>query len=778
MPADRRPARPVRTRTMAASARGEVEAAAQQRLNRAPAWLAAVAIAAAPITSGGFSTPPAGSITAPSDLISWLGVTGLAIPVVLLSAAALLALYRQWRCNAPGRAAPALALSVALLVAWAALSLVRDRALYLGLNGLMLLIAAAAAGGLFAEASKPASGLQLLTLAPVAGATAEAILGIQEYLLAWNPAGRAHDPTHRVFGTFINPDFLAGYLILVLPLSLACFAASRERNSRLLLGFGIVLQSGCLLLTGSRAGLAALLAGLAAWLALCIWSGVWRCCRRRIAVAVGLLLLGAIAASAPTRSRLANEPLSADVGAAKAATGVSGKQAAAETATSHSLLFREYTWQGTVRMILANPLLGAGLGGFAISYPRYGVTAYTAHAHNSLLQWTSETGVPGALFLLLVLAAVAAFAVHALREHRQRHAAESEPAEPACKTLFDRWDLIACGVLAGGAASTLKTFVDSDWYVGATCLTFGAFLGLLISQSRLLAPEAGAPARPARVWMLVGAAAALLFALCRGIQTFAAQSYESAGASALAAQRPEPAVEAFSSAAAWMPYDPQPRLELGAIYGAEQDYAGEERQLRAALSDADIAQCWYRMGEYYEQQGRVEDAVNAFQRARALEPTNVQNLRHLGDALARAGKPDEAAASYRQITTLERGPYGTVRAVGNEVVETEFAWAHAGLANLAAARGDWAEAARQDSLAGAVLNDYWMRRNDSAYAGLAPARRSALAALYDSVLKQRLDALRKAGAPADQIQQVDARRKQLETDIQADQAARAGASAG
>ena len=37
---------------------------------------------------------------------------------------------------------------------------------------------------------------------------------------------------------------------------------------------------------------------------------------------------------------------------------------------------------------------------FEIAYPRYAVVASTAHAHNSLLQWTSEMGLPGALLLI------------------------------------------------------------------------------------------------------------------------------------------------------------------------------------------------------------------------------------------------------------------------------------------------------------------------------------------------------------------------------------------
>ena len=65
-------------------------------------------------------------------------------------------------------------------------------------------------------------------------------------------------------------------------------------------------------------------------------------------------------------------------------------------------------------MARANLLTGTGIGSYETAYPRYATTAFTAHAHNSFLQWTAETGLPGAILLLTVLASASAFAAYTL----------------------------------------------------------------------------------------------------------------------------------------------------------------------------------------------------------------------------------------------------------------------------------------------------------------------------------------------------------------------------
>lgn len=72
---------------------------------------------------------------------------------------------------------------------------------------------------------------------------------------------------------------------------------------------------------------------------------------------------------------------------------------------------RIYFWEGTMHMIRSAPLVGRGLGSFFIYYPYHKATWYrhgfdvdaTRHAHNELLEITSDLGVIGLLLFLVVL---------------------------------------------------------------------------------------------------------------------------------------------------------------------------------------------------------------------------------------------------------------------------------------------------------------------------------------------------------------------------------------
>jgi len=95
----------------------------------------------------------------------------------------------------------------------------------------------------------------------LAGGVLAAGWGLNEYVRTTAVSGQT---TWRIYGPFFNPNLLAGYLLLALPVAAAGAWWSRtQANSadRSLLtiaaGFVIVLMSAALLLTGSKGGLLA-----------------------------------------------------------------------------------------------------------------------------------------------------------------------------------------------------------------------------------------------------------------------------------------------------------------------------------------------------------------------------------------------------------------------------------------------------------------------------------------------------------------------------------------
>jgi len=196
--------------------------------------------------------------------------------------------------------------------------------------------------------------------------------------------------SNRVYGNFVLPNSLAGYLGLVLPLSVAmCAAAVRERGSRrwpvlIALGGTVALSLWCLVLTGSKGGAAAAAAGMAVFFAAKRWSGVRRRPGAAMAAAVaagalGILLVTAMPESTP------------GLGGAKLSMSV-----------------RVNYWRAAGGMMRDHPL-GVGPGGFGDSYTRYKVPGgwEARHPHNIYLNWGAELGILGLAALIVLLAALA-----------------------------------------------------------------------------------------------------------------------------------------------------------------------------------------------------------------------------------------------------------------------------------------------------------------------------------------------------------------------------------
>jgi O-antigen ligase/tetratricopeptide (TPR) repeat protein len=755
------------------------------RLDWISLGLLAAALILAPLLAATFSTPP--DISSLDGVLGSFQNIGISLVVLLIAGAASVAIWREWRRPVAIGAAPGLAGSGVLLGVWALLSLVRTPALYLSLNALMVLGATLAAGALVARLCRDPRAAAVLVMSVVTAGTLVAALGINEYLTQWKQG----DPFHRTSAGFINPDFAAGFLLLTLPLTLAVFVAVDSKKAErgivgLAMGFLIVLQSACLLLTGSRTALAAAAAGVLAWGLLCAWTGAVRGRGRRIGLAVALFICGALIASAPTRSRLAAPPTPAHAKEQQAKNPTP-----APATQSESGLFRRYTWEGTIKMIQANPLLGAGLGSYTVTYPRYSIVAFTVHAHNSLLQWTAETGLPGALLLMAVFAAATAFAFNVLRIRRALIAEQAGQPEEGARpdgsmggslagALFAEPVLLIAGLLAALVASALKTFMDSDWYIVPTALCLAATLGLLVGLARNAAPLASQMPRPLSRELLVGGALVVLFLLWRGGMTYASRLDMARGMDGLAAHDPQASLNAFRDAMAADPYDIEPRLNLAQVYGVLQDADNERATLENAARVAPVAKVYYRLGQFDTALGQTDRAIADFEQATVKEPKNLQSLRRLAEAQEKANDPDAADRTYRTMTDLETTPFGTVRAMADEKIETDFAYAHAGLARNAARKKQWAEAAAQYGRAVEIMRLYWQRRNWLNYKAMAqinPANRTALAALYHEALAGEIEALQQQPGNTATITTLETEMKQMEADTQQDQAAQEASNA-
>lgn len=162
-------------------------------------------------------------------------------------------------------------------------------------------------------------------------------------------------------------------------------------------------------------------------------------------------------------------------------------------------------------------------------------------------------------------------------------------------------------------------------------------------------------------------------------------------------------------------------------------------------------------------------ALNAFLHSREQDPHSLQTLRELAETYALLGKTNDSIDVYRDMAALEATPLGTIRAMP-EVIESEFAYAHARLAAALSGQRNLPEALAEYRKANALLGTYWTNRNNELYHAQGEQSEEKLRrlnTLYDAVLNQLQEALKaQGGANAAEIAQVQSEQAQFHQQAQ------------
>ncbi len=568
------------------------------------------------------------------------------------------------------------------------------------LHGWATLAAYGAAFALARRVARDRAALYGLALAAVLASGYVAEQGVLEDL----PFLLKHQTTWRVFSTS-TPDYLAGYLVMLLPVTLALFlqvpgmraVMPLARNAATaLLGLMLLLQLATLVATGSRFALVSLAVALVVF-----ETALWRARRHgqtldrttrglRVALGVGLLL-AALVFARPVFLRLTNPD-------------------------PNSGAFRAWTWKGAVHMAAANPVLGTGIGTWEEQYPRYALTGFTRAAHQSYLQLADECGVPALLALLATLGLLGSSLVRGLviapaeaptpepvpvpqgrGPKRQAPAVAAAPATTDALPADHR--LLLCGLLAALAGGVVQNLSDSDWYVFFLGFTFWALAGL---AAGIVAPAAaegkdGKPARP--LLFASGLVAAALAALAA---TQAVGAMYAGRALEMAAADPQGAAGIYDAARAWDP--------LNARYASDEGYkiffarlgrlTEAEASARAAVALAPDSVNYRRLGKILQQFGRQAEAQAAYEAGLRADPNSLDLLLDM----AQLSPPPASLGYYRRLSDLEMTPVGTVRALG-EYTETKFAYGDTVMGDEAA-KTDPARAAGYYARAAHVLEQY------------------------------------------------------------------------
>jgi putative inorganic carbon (HCO3(-)) transporter len=522
-------------------------------------------------------------------------------------------------------------------------------------------------------ANQPASPWRRrLYLAALIGAAAvTSWLGTREYVIE-RVLGR--NPSYRIFGTFFNPNELAGFLELVIPLAVAGFLWSRSAAPRIITGFAALLTVIALLLTGSRGGWMSFAAGMFVFALLA--GAAFRRTRLALltgAVVIALVLLVGLAVT-PLRLRL--------LGAGERSSN----------------MFRYLTWRGTGTMAAAHPLLGVGPDAFEFAYPRYAVGGFTRMAHQNYLQVTAEMGIPGGLAFVWMLAASFWLAGKGFRRLRDRE---------------DRLLCAAC--IAGVLAFCIHSFLDYGWYIGAIALTVFGLFGLPANALGSPAPPApaepaatrkGRRAEPPRVleepalltvrryglrlsaagrWVtLVIAAGIALLAAEHPVRAYLAQNEAQQGRMAENRGNQIVAEQQYRAAVRLAPGSGEYHRQLGRMMGVP---AGVKEIQRAIELEPTNSLNYWLLGKMYEIIGPWDEAAANYQRAIELYPNFLAAYRGLANLEARRHHVETALGLYRRMLEIEQSPYERYKAL-EQRIEPEYAYAHYALGRAALERGD------------------------------------------------------------------------------------------
>lgn len=256
---------------------------------------------------------------------------------------------------------------------------------------------ALAAGGL---AGRHRGVRRLLAVALAVAVGAELLYGLRGWLAGskaiWGVV--VESDSSRLHGTFVNPNHFATYLEIALATSfaLAWWALRRARyeprfESKLLLAGPPLLAwaalFACIAFTGSRAGLAAAVAGTA------VQAGLLAVSRKSLRPA----LLGVLATAAGLALLLT-------IGWRQ------GFERWLTPSSSGGVSGRLAVYGAAVELWQRFPILGTGLGTFREGFPMVqpaGVTGAWWHAHSDWLELLVTAGLAGAVLLVAGLGALA-----------------------------------------------------------------------------------------------------------------------------------------------------------------------------------------------------------------------------------------------------------------------------------------------------------------------------------------------------------------------------------
>ncbi|WP_052045205.1 O-antigen ligase family protein [Caloranaerobacter azorensis] len=277
-----------------------------------------------------------------------------------------------------------------------------------------------------------------------------AIYGLYQYKVgikldrAWVDVSINPDINTRVFSVFGNPNILAEYLIMSIPISIALFWFTKKLFKKLIFLVSSLILIGTLILTFSRGG----------------WLGF----------AFGVLIFVIL-----IEKRLLLSLIPAGVLAIFIMPStVIHRIATIGNLSDSSNAYRIKVWTITLDIIRDNLITGVGFGyiPFRETFLKYIRTMNVYHAHNMYLETLAEMGIGGFILFILFIFIIYKYAIITLIKNNDRY----------LKTMI-------AGVLAGLSSVLFHGLFENILYLPRIIITFWMLISFILVAVRLSKEE-------------------------------------------------------------------------------------------------------------------------------------------------------------------------------------------------------------------------------------------------------------------------------------------------
>lgn len=267
----------------------------------------------------------------------------------------------------------------------------------------------------------------------------------------WQDAEMFSDIEGRVVSTFGNPNVLAEYIIMTLPLAAACFLVSKGAPFKTIFFALFACSGGCLVYTWSRGAWLGFMASALFFILLYSY-------RSMILIFFGCCLLPFLPFVLPE--------------------SIIGRFTSIGSVADSSTSYRIHIWEACLKLArdhLAGGI-GVGEGAFSLVYPQYTLAGIESapHSHNLYLQITIECGIFG---LLIFLALLFFFFQSGISFVMQK----SDLPETA---KLKRAKVICLAGMSGILAMLVQGMTDYVWYNYRVFFIFWLCIGLTMAVRR------------------------------------------------------------------------------------------------------------------------------------------------------------------------------------------------------------------------------------------------------------------------------------------------------